>query len=280
MRNIKGGFAFFVTLLLFSAMILVGWFVPLGRNWLIVLTLMIALFLWIGAFMTGRPLGILVNERNLMSLSRFQMVVWTLLILSAYLTLVLYRIKTDVPDALVVPMDWHLWALMGISVTSLIGTPLLLSTKFDKNPAQSAVKKAAVNLNERVDEIKSNCQGVLYVNSKVEDASFKDMLQGDELKNTAHVDLAKVQMLFFTIVIAVGYGVDLFMKLSGPVIIEQFPPLSEGVLALLGISHAGYLTSKGVAHTETETPESPGEDEGSKRTVKPAEAQPTGKVGI
>jgi hypothetical protein len=33
--------------------------------------------------------------------------------------------------------------------------------------------------------------------------------------------------------------------------LEAMPGLSEGLLALLGISHAGFLASKGVAHTKT-----------------------------
>jgi hypothetical protein len=251
MKNISGSFALLGSTILLVAMVLIGWFVPLGMNWLIVAALMVLFFLWLGAFMTGKPLGILINERNLMSLSRFQMVVWTILILSAYLTLVLHRTKTGVPDALVVPIDWHLWALMGISVTSLVGTPLVLSTKFDKKPADSAIKRTAAKFNEKTEDIQANRQGVLYVNSKPEEASFKDIFEGDEIKNTTHIDLAKVQMFFFTVIIACGYGIDLFAKLSGPVIFEQFPPLSEGVLALLGISHAGYLSSKGISHTET-----------------------------
>jgi hypothetical protein len=32
----------------------------------------------------------------------------------------------------------------------------------------------------------------------------------------------------------------------------QLPTLPDGLVAILGISHAGYLTSKGTSHTKTQ----------------------------
>jgi|SRR5687767_3219324 len=275
MKEKSGLFAFFISAVLLTGMVLAAWFVPLGRNWLVVLGIMMISFLWLGHYVTGRPLGILVNERNVMSLSRFQMVIWTLLILSAYLSMVMYRIRTDVPDALAVPMDWHLWALMGISAASLVGSPLLLSNKTSKKAHPTAVRKAAKETGEDENDVEDNRQGLLYVNPDLESASFKDLFQGDEIKNTSRIDLPKLQMFFFTVVIAIGYSMDLFAKLSGPVIIEQFPPFSEGVLALLGISHAGYLSAKGIDHTE-QAPEADGNPPGGPRGGKPVAAATDG----
>src|SRR5271157_3923684 len=54
------------------------------RGWFVVALSMVVYLLFLGRWISGRPLGVLVNERNLMSLSRFQMLLWTVLLLSAF----------------------------------------------------------------------------------------------------------------------------------------------------------------------------------------------------
>jgi len=64
--------------------------------------------------------------------------------------------------------------------------------------------------------------------------------------------LSKVQMFFFTVVIAVAYVVALWDIMSTDAIYGAnftFPAVSDGMVALLGISNAGYLAAKGVDHT-------------------------------
>lgn len=199
--------------------------------------------LFLGRWISGRPLGILIGDRNLMSISRFQMVLWTILIVSAYLTMSLRRVHGGAPNPLDIAMDWHLWALMGISTVSMIGSPLLLGNKAQKTPDPTATAKAAVQLKEDATAIRQNSSGLLYANPSIADASFADMFQGDEIGNTAYIDVAKVQMFFFTVVSLLVYGTALFQMFKGGSFAEM-PKLSDGLIALLGISHAGYLTSK------------------------------------
>jgi hypothetical protein len=152
-------------------------------------------------------------------------------------------------------MDWHLWALMGISTASLVGSPLVLNSKKDKEPTAGTVEKVAVGLKENANEIEENRQGVLYSNPAITDARFVDMFQGDELQNTKYLDLAKVQMFLFTLIAAAAYAGTLWMTFNqsagAPGGLENMPSLSEGLIALLGISHTGYLSSKGISHTKT-----------------------------
>jgi hypothetical protein len=62
-------------------------------------------------------------------------------------------------------------------------------------------------------------------------------------------------MLLFTLVLVFAYAVMMahgFTKVAGtpdPDAILSLPRLSEGMVALLGISHAGYLTNKAVPHS-------------------------------
>ena len=249
-----------VGLALTALMIGGAWLAPGPWNWLIVLAAMAAFMAMLGVFISGNPLGILINHRNLISLSRFQMVLWTLLILSAYFTLALVRVKVwlthagQVPDPLAVGIDPHLWALMGISTTSLVGCSLLAGVKKVKEPDPAAVPKAALTLGENAGDLEKNREGILYGNPQVSDARVTDMFQGDEVADTAHIDLPKVQMFFFTLLVVAGYGVAIFNLMARPdaALAGELPKLSDGVIALLGISHAGYLTKKGISQTKTQ----------------------------
>lgn len=245
---------------LFAFLTLIGmfasaWNAPDGWNWILVALCIAAFIAILGWHITGRPSGILISERNLMSLSRFQMALWTTIILSGFFTIAVLRMKGDVEDPLAIKMDWHLWALMGISTASLVGSPLILSSKKEKEPTDGTLQKVAENLKEDSKEIDSNRQGVLYSNPNLSDASFADMFQGDELQNTNYLDLAKIQMFLFTVISAFAYAAslwDMFCKAKGASGgLEMMPELSDGLVAILGISHAGYLSSKNIAHTKT-----------------------------
>ncbi|QGG57106.1 hypothetical protein [Paenibacillus sp. B01] len=198
--------------------------------------------------LTGRYRGLLVNERNVMSLSRFQTVVWTVLLLSAYYTAASLRAYglADPTAALQIDMDWQLWALMGISVTSLVAAPVIHAQKQDKQPDPAAAAKLDP---EQV----AAGDGILLAKPRFQDAAWNDLFQGEELKTAGYVDLAKLQLFFFTLVGAAAYSA-LLLQLFGTVPAEelgQLPTLGQGFLAVLGISHAGYLASKTVDRTQT-----------------------------
>jgi hypothetical protein len=249
------------TLIVF--MVVAGWFATGGLNLVLVTICMVLMLMVLRIAITKDPLGILINDRNLMSLSRFQMAIWTVIVLGAYFTFAVARIKLyaegaangqTIADPLNITIDWHLWALIGISTTSLVGAPLILSTKKDKQPAPSVAEKTAQAVNEPAQEIDANRQGTLYANAKMSDARITDMFQGDELTNTAQIDLAKVQMFYFTIIAAVCFFVMVFKQLvTHNASLDTLPLLPDGLIAVLGISHGGYLTSKSINHTKSQS---------------------------
>lgn len=202
----------------------------------------------LGIYQCNRPLGILIDERNLMSLSRFQSVLWTMIILGSYLVISLERVKAGgIAEPLNIEIDWRLWVLMGISMASLVASPLILSNKKVKEPTSSnQMNVVAHSLGITADELKQTCEGILYKNSTPQEAAFMNIFQGDELADTVCLDIAKVQMFIFTIVAAVSYVILQYHILitTEPKDIASLPVLSEGFLTMLGISHAGYLTSK------------------------------------
>ncbi len=223
-------------------------------GWFAVALTMVVYLLFLGRWISGRPLGVLINERNLMSLSRFQMVSWTVLLLSAFFTVALRRLYVLSPNYAALPlniaMDWRLFALMGISATSLVGTPLLLSSKTTQGAGTETINKAARALNEPADDIRANSQGQLYSNTHIGDASLTDMFQGDDVGNTAYVDVPKLQMFYFTVVAIIAYAYALYAAMANVYPQEGFtmPVPSDALVALLGISHAAYLTSKTTQH--------------------------------
>jgi hypothetical protein len=243
--------------LLTVAIAVAGWYLPAGTNWLVVLALIAIFFLITGKAITGRALGILINERKLMSLSRFQLVVWTGLIVSGFFVIALERIHGAVAaQPLAIGIDWQIWALLGISTASFVGTPLLHANKKSKQPERKTelVKKTATRFREHPDDVERNRQGILYGNSSIAFARFTDMFQGDELANAQFVDVAKLQLFFFTVVVAIAYGTQLFQLIAyGDLDVSgiRLPVLQDGLLALMGVSHAGYLGAKGVDQTPT-----------------------------
>jgi hypothetical protein len=213
-----------------------------------------ALMVAVGTSVTQRFWGILINERNVMSLSRFQAVLWTVLILADYATILLGRAwqgmpLTDAKDLL----RPDLLALMGISYASAVGTSIVHANKSGKPTPANAVADAQANLNDTQGNFTA-AQGVMYKNKDFSDASVGDMFQGDELADAHTTDLSKVQMFFFTIVSAVvflGTADAMFtnMKSIGDVLIPQLP---ENLIALMGVSHAAYLSNKAVTRTQSQ----------------------------
>src|SRR5205085_3845839 len=55
-------------------------------TWIIMAALLILFMFVLGDGISGRPLGILIDQRNRMSLSRFQMILWTIVVLSGWIT--------------------------------------------------------------------------------------------------------------------------------------------------------------------------------------------------
>ncbi len=222
----------------------------------VILVCLILFFILLGMTIMGRPFGALIDARNLISLSRFQLVLWTVVVLTCFATFALARISYGVPDALKISIDPMLLSLMGISATSFVASPLILSNKKDKEPEPDTLVKTAAKSGETAEQVDDNRQGTLYANTNPADARITDMFQGDEVGNTMHVDIAKVQMFFFTLLTVVTYLADVCRIMAAVTDSDQaktalatLPPLPSGIVVALGISHAGYLSSKGLDHT-------------------------------
>lgn len=248
----------FLLLVITAALPVVCWMTPDGVNWALTVVLMVIFLMVIGIGISGRPLGVLINERKLMSLSRFQVALWTVIVLAGYLVIVIARVKQgDVADPLIVQIDWQVWTLLGISTTALVGSPLISAVKRQKKPDEKEADigvKALQDAYGKDQSLKANSVGLLYTNKTADEARFTDMFESDEFTHTMLIDLGKVQMFFFTVVAAIAFSGELLhVIVSTDLFIDNvaMPSFPEGLLTLMGISNAGYLGAKGVTQTKT-----------------------------
>lgn len=349
-------------------------------RWLIIAGLMLALLIVIGLKVNRRVDGVLVDSRFKISLSRLQIVLWTVLALSALFTIALPRTmpggmldlaKADpatrqalqelspdrttcfsetatlppecAPDALQIAFPGELLVALGISAASFAGSTLIKSVKrsqkidigilkevqgaqlavdqanaavqeaeekadqaeqdllakgrrcgeiqkklanaqtteekaaleTDLNAAQKtrdealiAFQDASAALDEaraaydaamqQYELVKSAAEqetdGVLHRNTDPSQADWVDLFRGDEIGNYKLVDISKVQMFFFTIVLIVGYAAAVYKLLLDGTALQNplglsLPAFSESMNGLLAISHAGYLAVKTVDRT-------------------------------
>ncbi|MCE9685815.1 hypothetical protein LZP73_06235 [Shewanella sp. AS16] len=213
------------------------------------LTACIVVFIVIlGHGITGSWRGAFIDDRNVISLSRFQMLAWTALVLSAFLAAALWNIGLNVQDPIdSIQLEPSLWMLMGISTTSLVASPLILSGKKSQQPDASQVNEVFELLENKGEGAATN-RGLVVGNKYISQARWGDMFTGEETGNAAHLDLARVQMFFFTIVVLLAYAVAVATMFANVDVIDipvtAFPKLSQGLLALIGISHVGYLANK------------------------------------
>lgn len=260
-NRLKLGGVGLIVILLIGA--LVGWLFPIdvtGRVralWLVEMALLFLFALVAGKAVTGFWKGLFIDERNKASLSRLQLVLWTALLLSAYLTAALLNLRRNQPDPLSITLDPTLWGLMGISTVSLVGSPLVKNSKKEQ-PTNESEKTKTLGLlgvqGANVSAVKA--EGQLLVNAQPEEASWIDLFKGEEVGNAANLDLGKVQMFFFTIIVWFTYASALSTTTFNAQVqkIGSFPEVTQGMLALLAISHAGYLANKAVPHTAQPAP--------------------------
>jgi hypothetical protein len=249
-----------------------GWFLRPVWGWFTVLVLLLAFIMLAGQQIVGLWRGALIDSRNKISLSRFQTLLWTVLVVSAFLVAALHNIRTKQADSLKINIPSELWILLGISITSLVGAGLIKQEKAKSVPEPDSVglafkargvdpEKIVRVGNALVDATDPSAatatgtvlaKGVLTVNDTSSKSSWLDMFRSEEVGTIGRLDLGKIQMFYFTIIIVFSYAVALGSLFVGtPGKISAFPAISQSVIALLGISNAGYLANKTVPRTAT-----------------------------
>jgi hypothetical protein len=199
-----------------------------------------------GYLINGRIDGILIDDRNRISLSRLQWVAWLIVLLGGYYTEAIWNMvgKSPFPN-----MQPDLWALLGIVSGSAVASNLIVDKKKTAQQPTDGHSRAAPAQPGQPDQI-----GSIDRNVTVGEASWADLFMGEEAANRDVVDISRLQQLVITVLLVVSYAKLLWDKLGIAMGTMDMPEVSNGVPAngmtghgflwLLGISHGAYLAYK------------------------------------
>ncbi len=222
--------------------------------WALALAALSSLLAVIAYGLDRQPLGFLVDERGRMSLSRLQLVAWSVLILSGYWTVSAWNIGiahaglAATGDQVLPTMSRDLWLLLGIVFASPLASSLILKSKTEQGPAkqdgQSDKPGPTYVESQEVTNI-----GPVDARTTQRAWSFMDLFVGEYTGNRTAVDVSRLQQFIFTLLALIAYAVLLWQMLEvrkSSTMLPSMPDLQENAVALLGLSHAAYLAAKGI----------------------------------
>ncbi|WP_445681186.1 hypothetical protein [Radicibacter daui] len=207
------------------------------------------LFAFAGQGLTGRWGGILIDSRNKISLSRFQMAGWSIVVLGSVFSAALCNIAGLGIEAgsykgpLDFDIDANLLGAIGIAGISLVSAPVILNAKSTRPQAPAAAKNQAID-QLGADPGDMTEKGQIFGWRDPSLARWTDLFRSDDTAGAATVDLAKVQQFAVTLLLLGVYSADMLVTLHGADLISELPKLSPGFVWLLGVSHGSYLVAK------------------------------------
>ncbi|WP_458764646.1 hypothetical protein [Cupriavidus basilensis] len=229
----------------------------------------VALVAGLGIEVAGTPLGLIESGRNTFSLSRLQMSMWTVLILSALMAVAVCRGwglmgKASWSTALNIDIPDELFEVMGISFFSAAAVPSILALK--SQPSSTPTQAQLDASRARAGEATLGAIGSVIQRPLSENPRLSDLVRGDDVATAGTIDVSKVQQLLITaLLIAVYFAmlVNLFHTGSAADAVvagtTNMPPFTPKFVNLLALSHAGYLVYKAAPRTAPDpaTPSSP-----------------------
>ena len=189
-------------------------------TWLVSLALLMVFAGWIGRQATNNVLGILIDGRGRFSLTHFQVVTWTLVILSSLIALF---VSKDL-DASTVWLPPELLGLMGISVGSAALATGVKGAKDAPGAPANVARSGTFTLADGTTRTISPKFSQIWLEEEGERADVT-------------ISITKYQNFIFTIIALVAY---VALSVKG----QEIAALPENIVWLIGISHAGYVAGK------------------------------------
>ena len=209
--------------------------------------------LYVGYAINGQISGVLIDNRNRISLSKFQMIGWTVLVTASLVAIASHNLGVAFDQQ---PLNFEipapLLAAMGISAASFVTAPVVLSLKTGQLPT-SQDAETAKTLAAKTAGSTAAFAGKIFGRSLPKGASWLDMLVGEEVGTCATPDIGKLQQLMISLLLLGIYGFAVRDSLGTSAKIAGLPPLGENFVWLLAISHASYLAYKAAPHTSDGT---------------------------
>lgn len=201
-------------------------------TWPLCATVLIAFCVYLGKDTKQSVFGILLDDRDRFSLGRLQIVTWSVVVISLIGAAALVSFIAGKTNVLGFTIADELLIVTGISLGSGAVAGALKANQDTSHPMQVAIGKPKWTQ--------------LFL---TEAGAGADQT----------VDVAKFQNFLLTVIVVVTYCVDVLRTL-GPrdADITAIPGFSTTVLALVAVSHAGYLAGKltppvGLPSKEVET---------------------------
>ena len=154
--------------------------------------LMTAFIVLLGWGITGRPAGAFIDAKKArMSLSRLQVMAWTVLVLSAYINAFVANVAAGRTNPISVAIPGELLVAMGISIGGLVGAQVVLGYKKDKNG--TVVREDGGDLLvQRPDAGDDGNRSSAVM--RAPSTSWADVFRGDTVQTSNSLDPGKVQM--------------------------------------------------------------------------------------
>jgi len=169
--------------------------------------------------MRGDVLGILIDNRGRFSLTHFQVVLWSLVLLSLLAAVFIDRLLNGglagLQTAMNITVPTSLLILAGISGGSAVIATAVKSAKFGKVDPNAPPQFRQIFMTE----------------------------EGDNTDQT--IDATKFQSFFFTLIAVAAYIALAASQLANAKTpLDSLPDIGQGVTWLIGISQAAYLGAK------------------------------------
>jgi hypothetical protein len=168
--------------------------------------------------------GILVDQRGRFSLTHFQLVAWTIAVLSLISGVFWGRLVDGVADPLSFSIPDEVLGLLGITLGSSVATTVVKSAKDEMAPQRIAASNAT--------DRPRFAQVFL-----LEEGLYADKV----------IDITKFQNFVITLVLLVAYvalAVEMIDDAATAADVTALPSFSGTFITLLGISHATYVAGK------------------------------------
>lgn len=222
-----------------------------------------------GLLVKGVPAGILISDRNRLTLARTQVIAWSMLVLPVITAYACFNAGFGARAMLLNPpggagingggfvifpsMPGEILAALGISVGSALLSPLILQGK----PSTLDLSADASNkVNDDVTMFKDPTS-VLHARSSPADASISDLFLGELQDNHDEMDISRLQMVVITIGLLLTYGSLLFAQAAAidlqavfaavkqpRSIFDSLPQAGATFFTLMAVSHGTYLVTK------------------------------------
>ena len=186
-----------------------------------------------GMATNGTPWAVFIDRRNTWSLTQLQLGLWALIVIPVLVTFAAVRAMHDPSSAWDFIFPGEDWVILGISLGSTTTAVIVKSLK--DRPIGTGALAAGARILTR---------------PAATDAKLSDILTYDEGTNPPlGFDITKYQNLLFTLALAgvwLWNAMWMFSKARVSADLSTLPGMNQTALAILAVSHAGYIVGKAV----------------------------------